>query len=61
LYTDRFTAPLSAPSEPARASDPLKEVEAALKALREARDNAAKKRAAEALEKATKRLREQLK
>jgi hypothetical protein len=39
----------------------LQDAEAALKPLREARDPAAKKRAAEALEKATKQLRERLK
>jgi RNA polymerase sigma factor (sigma-70 family) len=41
------------------AADPVQAAEAALKALREARDPAAKKRAAEALENATRRLREQ--
>jgi RNA polymerase sigma factor (sigma-70 family) len=45
----------------AAAPDPLKEVEAALKALREARDPEAKRRAADALQKATKRVQEQLK
>src|SRR5262249_50046416 len=43
----------------AKPADPLKEAEAALKALRETRDPAARKRAAEALEQATRRLREQ--
>jgi hypothetical protein len=42
-------------------SDPAQEVEAALKAFREAKDKEAKKRAADALEKALKKLREQLK
>jgi hypothetical protein len=46
---------------PEPAPDPLKEVEAALKALRAARDPAAKHRAADALQKATKRVQEQLK
>jgi RNA polymerase sigma factor (sigma-70 family) len=41
--------------------DPLPEVEAALKALRSARDKEAKRKAADALEKATKKLRDQLK
>jgi RNA polymerase sigma factor (sigma-70 family) len=41
--------------------DPVQEVEGALKALREARDKDAKKRAADALETALKKLREQLK
>jgi RNA polymerase sigma factor (sigma-70 family) len=41
--------------------DPAQEVEAALKAFREARDKEAKRRAADALEKALKKLREQLK
>jgi hypothetical protein len=41
--------------------DPVQEVEAALKAFREARDKEAKRRAADALEKALKKLREQTK
>jgi RNA polymerase sigma factor (sigma-70 family) len=41
--------------------DPFSQAEAALKAWRNAKDKAAKKRAAEALEKATQKLREQLK
>ncbi len=44
-----------------RRPDPAQEVEAALKAFREARDKEAKRRAADALEKALKKLREQLK
>jgi RNA polymerase sigma factor (sigma-70 family) len=47
----------NAPQRP----DPVKEVEAALKQLREARDKDGQRRAAEALEQATARLREQLK
>src|SRR5262249_30209292 len=43
------------------APDPMQEVEAALKALREARDKDAKQRAADALERALKKLRQQLK
>jgi hypothetical protein len=39
----------------------VQEVEAALKELREAKDNEAKRRAAGALEKASRRLRERLK
>jgi RNA polymerase sigma factor (sigma-70 family) len=39
--------------------DPVQEIEAALKALRAARDNGARERAEEALEKAVKRLRQQ--
>jgi RNA polymerase sigma factor (sigma-70 family) len=46
---------------PAPAPDPVKEVEDASKALRAARDKEARRRAADALEKALKRLREQLK
>jgi RNA polymerase sigma factor (sigma-70 family) len=42
-------------------SDPLTDAEAALKTLRTAKYNEARQRAAEALEKATKKLREQLK
>jgi RNA polymerase sigma factor (sigma-70 family) len=42
-------------------SDPVKEVEAALKAVKEARDNEAKRRAALALEKAANKLQDQLK
>jgi RNA polymerase sigma factor (sigma-70 family) len=42
-------------------TDPVKEIEAALQALRAARDAEAKRRAADALEAATRRLREQLK
>jgi RNA polymerase sigma factor (sigma-70 family) len=42
-------------------TDPAQEAEAALKALREARDKEAKKRAADALDRALRRLREQLK
>ena len=42
-------------------SDPLQEAEAALKALREARDTEAQRKAADSLEKALKRLREQQK
>jgi RNA polymerase sigma factor (sigma-70 family) len=61
---ERVRVPLNVPdpNRPARAkpADPLKEAEAALKALRQARDDAAKRRAADALEKATKQLREQL-
>jgi hypothetical protein len=45
--------------EQAKAPDPVQEAEAALKALREARDPEAKRRAAEALEKAVKKLRGQ--
>ncbi len=41
-------------------ADPLKQAEAAVKALREARDPAAKRAAADALERAMKRLREQM-
>jgi hypothetical protein len=41
--------------------DPAQEVEAAVKALREAKDQGAKRRAADALQKAAKKLREQLK
>ena len=41
--------------------DPLHEAEAALKALREARDTEAQRKAADSLEKALKRLREQQK
>jgi RNA polymerase sigma factor (sigma-70 family) len=44
-----------------RLPDPAQEAEAAVKALREARDPEAKRRAADALEKALKGLREQLK
>jgi hypothetical protein len=44
-----------------KAPDPVKEVEAALQALRSARDKEAKRRAADALDKATKKLREHLK
>jgi hypothetical protein len=44
-----------------RKSDPAQEAEAALKAFREARDKEAKRRAADALEKALKKLREQTK
>jgi RNA polymerase sigma factor (sigma-70 family) len=43
------------------AADPVAEAEAALKALREARDPAEKKKAADGLERALKRLREQMK
>jgi hypothetical protein len=42
------------------AADPAKEIEAALKAFREASDNEAKRRAAEKLEDALKKLRQQL-
>ncbi len=42
-------------------SDPVKDAEAAVKALREAKDKDAKRKAADALEKAMKKLREQLK
>jgi RNA polymerase sigma factor (sigma-70 family) len=42
-------------------SDPVKDAEAALKALREAKDKEAKRQAADALDKAMKKLREQLK
>jgi RNA polymerase sigma factor (sigma-70 family) len=42
-------------------ADPVKEAESALKALREAKDKNGKRRAADALEKATKKLRETLK
>jgi hypothetical protein len=45
------------PPEPA--PDPVKQIEAALKALREAKDPQAKRRAVEALEQAMKKLREQ--
>jgi RNA polymerase sigma factor (sigma-70 family) len=45
----------------AASPDPVKEVEAALKALRAARDPEAKRRAADALQKATRRVQEQLK
>jgi RNA polymerase sigma factor (sigma-70 family) len=48
-------------ARPEAALDPLKEVEAALKALREARDPAARRRAADALQKATKKVQDQLK
>jgi hypothetical protein len=41
--------------------DPAHDAEAAVKALREARDPEAKRRAADALEKAVKQLKEQLK
>jgi hypothetical protein len=41
--------------------DPLKEAEAALKALREAPNKEAKKRAAEALDKALRKVKEKLK
>jgi hypothetical protein len=41
------------------AADPVAEAEAALKALREAREPAARKQAADGLERALKRLREQ--
>jgi RNA polymerase sigma factor (sigma-70 family) len=44
-----------------RKSDPLQEAEAALKALREARDTESQRKAADALEKALQKLREQLK
>jgi RNA polymerase sigma factor (sigma-70 family) len=44
-----------------RVPDPVKEAEAALKAYQAARDTQARRRAADALEKATKQLREQLK
>jgi hypothetical protein len=44
----------------ARQPDPVPEAEAALKALRSARDKESKRRAADALEKALKKLREQL-
>jgi RNA polymerase sigma factor (sigma-70 family) len=43
------------------AADPLKEIDDALKLLREAKDKDAKRRATEMLEKATKKLRDQLK
>jgi hypothetical protein len=49
------------PAPRPKAADPVKEVEAALKAWREARDKDSKRKAAEALDKATKKLREQLK
>jgi hypothetical protein len=42
-------------------SDAAKEVESALKALREAKDKEAQRRASEALDKATKKLKEQVK
>jgi RNA polymerase sigma factor (sigma-70 family) len=62
---DRVRVPLTIRlpkrATPAKPMDPLKEVEAALKALREATDMQKKRQAAEALEKATRRLREQLK
>src|SRR5262249_27163751 len=45
--------------EASKASDPLAEAEAALKALREARDAEAQRRAADNLEKALQRLKEQ--
>jgi hypothetical protein len=46
---------------PARTeSDPVKEAEAAVKALREAKDKEGQRKAAEALDKAMKKLREQL-
>jgi hypothetical protein len=61
-------APTAAPGDPfirglapagGLQSDPLSQVEAAMKALREARNPAARARAAEALEKAARRLRGQ--
>jgi RNA polymerase sigma factor (sigma-70 family) len=52
---------VAARTKAADTSAALKEVEAALKALREATDTQKKRQAAEALEKATKKLREQLK
>jgi RNA polymerase sigma factor (sigma-70 family) len=56
-FTEDLRSPLALPAVP----DPMQEVEAALKSLREARDKEAKQRAAEALEKALKKLRQQLK
>jgi RNA polymerase sigma factor (sigma-70 family) len=47
--------------QPAEKADPIKDVEAASKALREAKDKAAQKKAADALDKALKKVREQLK
>jgi RNA polymerase sigma factor (sigma-70 family) len=49
------------PSQANAGSDPIKEAECAVKALREAKDKEAKKRAAEALDGAMKKLKEQLK
>jgi RNA polymerase sigma factor (sigma-70 family) len=59
-YIDSFWVPQQAAPKSAP-PDPAKEVEAALKAWREARDKGAKKKAADALDKALKQLREQLK
>jgi hypothetical protein len=57
--TSRTVKDLSSPKDDVSAA--VKEVEDAAKALREAKDKEGKRRAAEALEKATKKLREQLK
>ncbi len=52
---------LGAPTAGNRTPDPVQEAEAAVKALREAKDQEAKRHATEALEKAMKKLREQMK
>jgi hypothetical protein len=59
---ERMTrAGLEALAEARAGQDTLKAAEDAIKALREAKDPAAKKRAAEALEKATRKVLEQAK
>jgi hypothetical protein len=53
------TGPTGAPFSPsARVADPVQEAEAALKAYRQAGDEAARRRAGEALERAVKKLRQ---
>jgi hypothetical protein len=59
LATERLKLVLG--SGPAAAPDPAAEAEAALKELRAAKDKEARRRAADALEKALKKLKEQLK
>jgi serine protease Do len=61
-FTLSGAAPPRVTSTQVRAApDPLKEAEEALKALRQAKDNEKKRQAAEALDRATRKLREQLK
>jgi RNA polymerase sigma factor (sigma-70 family) len=57
---NEYRRALALRARPKPAASPLKEIDDALKLLREAKDNDAKRRAAEMLEKATKRLREEL-
>jgi RNA polymerase sigma factor (sigma-70 family) len=54
-----YESVLAAKLDTAKSSDPAQQVEAALKAFREAKDPEARRRAADALEQAVKKLREQ--